>query len=166
MKKVNLIILFSLMMNLSTQAQKQPMANFYLNNREPLITKPYVELPLGSVRAEGWLKEQLFRMKNGMTGHLDSLYSKVMGPRNGWLGGDGDVWERGPYWNARKHYRTGDTASRDEDGLIWVHGRNDGVMNIAGHRIGCAEVEKALMTHKAVAEALPKIGRASCRERV
>ena len=57
------------------------------------------------------------------------------------------------YWNARKHYRTGDTASRDEDGLIWVHGRNDGVMNIAGHRIGCAEVEKALMTHKAVAEA-------------
>ncbi|AMD92226.1 acetyl-coenzyme A synthetase [Desulfomicrobium orale DSM 12838] len=57
------------------------------------------------------------------------------------------------YWNARKHYRTGDTASRDEDGLIWVHGRNDGVMNIAGHRIGCAEVEKALMAHKAVAEA-------------
>ncbi len=98
MKKVNLIVLFCLMMNLHTQAQKQSTANLYLNNREPLITKPYMELPIGTVRAEGWLKEQLLRMKNGMTGHLDSLYSQVMGPRNGWLGGDGDVWERGPYW--------------------------------------------------------------------
>jgi len=68
------------------------------NNRPPLITKPYMELPLGSVKPEGWLKDQMLRMKNGMTGHLDSLYSEVMGPRNGWLGGDGDVWERGPYW--------------------------------------------------------------------
>lgn len=33
-----------------------------------------------------------------MTGHLDKVYEKVMGSRNGWLGGDGDVWERGPYW--------------------------------------------------------------------
>src|SRR5690606_23015484 len=47
---------------------------------------------------EGWLKEQLLKMKDGMTGHLDSLYPQVRGPRNGWLGGDGDVWERGPYW--------------------------------------------------------------------
>ncbi len=57
-----------------------------------------MELPVGTVRPEGWLKSQLLKMKNGMTGHLDSLYSEVMGPRNGWLGGDGDVWERGPYW--------------------------------------------------------------------
>ena len=33
-----------------------------------------------------------------MTGHLDKVYEPVMGARNGWLGGDGDVWERGPYW--------------------------------------------------------------------
>lgn len=44
------------------------------------------------------MQEQLVRMKNGMTGNLDQVYEKVMGPRNGWLGGDGDVWERGPYW--------------------------------------------------------------------
>ena len=37
-------------------------------------------------------------MKEGMTGHLDKVYEPVMGARNGWLGGDGDVWERGPYW--------------------------------------------------------------------
>lgn len=70
----------------------------YLNNRYPLLQKPYIELPLGAIRAEGWMQEQLLRMKTGMTGHLDELYGQVMGPRNGWLGGDGDVWERGPYW--------------------------------------------------------------------
>ena len=81
-----------------TCAQAQGPAGLYQNNREPLITKPYIELPLGAVKSEGWLKDQMLRMKNGMTGHLDSLYGEVMGPRNGWLGGDGDVWERGPYW--------------------------------------------------------------------
>jgi DUF1680 family protein len=70
----------------------------YVNNRYPLAAKPYMELPLGDVKPAGWLEEQLNRMRAGMTGRLDSIYAKVMGPRNGWLGGDGDVWERGPYW--------------------------------------------------------------------
>ena len=72
--------------------------SFYLNNKAPLLSKPFMELPLGSIRPEGWLKEQLIRQKNGMAGHLDEIYEQVMGKRNGWLGGDGDVWERGPYW--------------------------------------------------------------------
>lgn len=70
----------------------------YPNNRHPLVTKPYMELPIGAVRPEGWLKIQMERMCTGMTGRLDSIYTQVMGSRNGWLGGDGDVWERGPYW--------------------------------------------------------------------
>lgn len=70
----------------------------YLNNRAPLMAKPYLELPLGAIAPDGWLKDQLIRQKNGMTGHLDEVYEAVMGKRNGWLGGDGDVWERGPYW--------------------------------------------------------------------
>ena len=70
----------------------------YSNNRYPLLQKMYMELPLGAIKADGWMQEQLIRMKDGMTGHLDHVYEKVMGPRNGWLGGDGDVWERGPYW--------------------------------------------------------------------
>ncbi|MGC1240793.1 MAG: hypothetical protein WA874_04350 [Chryseosolibacter sp.] len=37
----------------------------------------------------------------GSTGHLDEIYPEVMGKRNGWLGGDSDGWERGPYWNRR-----------------------------------------------------------------
>lgn len=69
-----------------------------INNRAPLRPNPYVELPLGAIKAEGWLKEMLIRQKNGATGRLDELYPTVMGKRNGWLGGDGDQWERGPYW--------------------------------------------------------------------
>lgn len=80
------------------QQQDQQQPSLYLNNRQPLLTKPYMELPLGAIRAEGWLKEQLVRQKNGLTGNLDEVYEQVVGNRNGWLGGDGDVWERGPYW--------------------------------------------------------------------
>lgn len=69
-----------------------------LQNRSPLHANPYIELPLGAIQAKGWLQEQLVRMAKGSTGHLDEWYPQVMGKRNGWLGGDGDCWERGPYW--------------------------------------------------------------------
>ena len=96
MKKYIVTLAMALMVGGISHAQDE--AGLYMNNRTPLITKTYMELPLGAVRPEGWLKDQMQRMTDGMTGHLDELYSKVMGPRNGWLGGDGDVWERGPYW--------------------------------------------------------------------
>jgi DUF1680 family protein len=72
--------------------------SLYVANRAPLKETPYLELPLGAIKPEGWLKEQLERMAEGMTGNLDEIYPEVVGPRNGWLGGDGDGWERGPYW--------------------------------------------------------------------
>ncbi|CAN5406739.1 hypothetical protein BH23BAC1_BH23BAC1_29690 [soil metagenome] len=78
--------------------QNRPGKTSYLQNRIPLVQKPYLELPLGSIKPQGWLKEQLEIMRDGMTGHLDEIYPEVMGQRNGWLGGDGDGWERGPYW--------------------------------------------------------------------
>ena len=70
----------------------------YSNNRYPLVRKPYMELPLGSIKARGWLLEMLQRQRNGASSQMDVLYPEVMGARNGWLGGDGDQWERGPYW--------------------------------------------------------------------
>lgn len=83
----------------TTDSSSTPATNaHYLQNRAPLTAKPYLELPLGSIQAEGWLLDQLQRMKTGMTGNLDEIYPEVMGKRNGWLGGDGDGWERGPYW--------------------------------------------------------------------
>ncbi len=50
-------------------------------------------------------------------------------------------------------YFTGDGARRDEDGYYWITGRVDDVINVSGHRIGTAEVESALVSHPAVAEA-------------
>ncbi|MGA9529454.1 MAG: acetate--CoA ligase [Terriglobales bacterium] len=50
-------------------------------------------------------------------------------------------------------YVTGDVALKDKDGYITVLGRADDVLNVAGHRIGTAEVESALVSHPAVAEA-------------
>ena len=70
----------------------------YIFNRAPLKKIFYTQLPLGAIQPKGWLYEQLHLMRKGMTGHLDELYQEVLGPRNGWLGGDGDGWERGPYW--------------------------------------------------------------------
>lgn len=70
----------------------------YVANRAPLVEKQFLSLPIGDIQPKGWMRQQLERQRDGMTGHLDSIYSRVMGPRNGWLGGDGDVWERGPYW--------------------------------------------------------------------
>jgi len=50
-------------------------------------------------------------------------------------------------------YFTGDGARVDEDGDFWLMGRVDDVINVSGHRIGTAEVESALVSHPAVAEA-------------
>ncbi len=50
-------------------------------------------------------------------------------------------------------YFTGDGARRDEDGYYWITGRVDDVINVAGHRLGTAEVESALVAHPKVAEA-------------
>ena len=57
-------------------------------------------------------------------------------------------------WNTIPgYYFTGDVALRDADGYYMVVGRADDVLNVAGHRIGSAEVESALVSHPAVAEA-------------
>ena len=50
-------------------------------------------------------------------------------------------------------YFTGDGAKRDADGYYWITGRVDDVLNVAGHRMGTAEIESALVLHNAVAEA-------------
>jgi len=53
----------------------------------------------------------------------------------------------------RGMYFTGDGARRDEDGYYWITGRVDDVINVAGHRLGSAEIESALVAHPQVAEA-------------
>jgi acetyl-CoA synthetase len=50
-------------------------------------------------------------------------------------------------------YTTGDSARRDEDGYYWIIGRVDDVIKVSGYRLGTAEIESALVSHHAVAEA-------------
>ena len=61
-----------------------------------------------------------------------------------------DYWGKIP---GQQVYFTGDSAHMDEDGYIWFAGRADEVIKIAAHRLGTIEVESALLTHTAVAEA-------------
>ena len=58
------------------------------------------------------------------------------------------------YWTKYPgRYLAGDSAKRDADGYFWVIGRTDDVIKVSGHRLGTAEVESALVSHPAVAEA-------------
>ncbi|MFQ3680289.1 MAG: acetate--CoA ligase [Pseudanabaenaceae cyanobacterium] len=62
-------------------------------------------------------------------------------------------WEHIPPKDGRYFYFAGDGARQDEDGYFWVMGRVDDVINVAGHRLGTMEIESALVSHPAVAEA-------------
>jgi acetyl-CoA synthetase len=65
-----------------------------------------------------------------------------------------DARYREQYWSQIDGvYFAGDGARKDRDGYFWIMGRIDDVINVAGHRLGTAEIESALVSHKAVAEA-------------
>jgi acetyl-CoA synthetase len=65
-----------------------------------------------------------------------------------------DARYREQYWSQIDGiYFAGDGARRDKDGYFWIMGRIDDVINVSGHRLGTAEIESALVSHGAVAEA-------------
>ncbi|MDX6709255.1 MAG: acetyl-CoA synthetase, partial [Blastocatellia bacterium] len=67
--------------------------------------------------------------------------------------GDDERYKK-TYWSEIDGvYFAGDGARRDEDGYFWIMGRVDDVINVSGHRLGTAEIESALVSHAAVAEA-------------
>jgi len=69
-------------------------------NRAPLKADTYAELPLGSIKAKGWLLRQLEYQRDGATGHAEELYpgKDELGNESDWLGGPGSSWERVPYY--------------------------------------------------------------------
>ena len=88
--KLTLTALFLCLIATALQAQS-------LLNTDTFVPPVYQEIPLGSIHPEGWLKHQLQLMRDGTSGHLDEVYSKLKNS-NGWLGGTGDAWEETPYW--------------------------------------------------------------------
>ena len=89
-------------------------------------------------------------------------YLVIMSPWPGMartIFGDNERYKQ-VYWSEflpntehKGYYFTGDGARIDKDGYFWIMGRVDDVVNVSGHRLGTAEVESALVSHPAVAEA-------------
>ena len=67
--------------------------------------------------------------------------------------GDDERYKQAYWSEIPGFYFAGDGARRDEHGYFWIMGRVDDVINVSGHRLGTAEVESALVSHEAVAEA-------------
>ena len=107
---------------------------WYPSSRSPVAATPYVALPLGAVRARGWLLKQLELQRDGLTGRADELTDWLPALNDSaWVGGKGDDREGGPY------YAKGLVAlayALDDDGLkkkaqVWIDGyiasqRDDG----------------------------------------
>jgi uncharacterized protein len=68
----------------------------YKGNPKGLLQNAYIKLPLGAVKPSGWLKSQLEDQAAGLTGNLDDFWPDLV--KSSWRGGDGEAWERGPYY--------------------------------------------------------------------
>lgn len=89
------------------QVQVVPVAvatgneSLYVTNRSPLLQAPFVKLPIGSIRPEGWLRQMLEIEARGMTGHLKEISPWLKFDSNAWANKDGaghSGWEELPYW--------------------------------------------------------------------
>ena len=76
--------------------KKEERNLFYRNNPEPLLQNAYIKLPTGAIKPEGWLKSQLEAQASGLSGNLDEFWPDLV--NSAWKGGDGEAWERGPYY--------------------------------------------------------------------
>ena len=73
----------------------------YTGNKAPLQPLRFIKLPVGAVQPEGWVREYLYRQRDGLTGHLTEISRFLDKENNAWLSttGDGDHgWEEVPYW--------------------------------------------------------------------
>lgn len=103
--------------------------------------KPVILTPEGQKLPDGKPCEGVLCLADSWPGQMRTVYR------------DHDRFELTYFSQYKGYYFTGDGCRRDEDGYYWITGRVDDVLNVAGHRLGTAEIESALVAHAAVAEA-------------
>jgi hypothetical protein len=103
---------------------------YYISNKSPLLSSMYIKLPVGAIEPEGWLRECLYRQRDGLNGNLEYISAWLEKKDNAWLSKTGKGnwgWEEVPYW--LKGY--GDLAYILNDSKmiaeikVWI----DGVLN-------------------------------------
>ncbi len=100
---------------------------FYVGNRAPLLPGPLVKLPIGSIKPQGWLRQQLELQAGGYFGHLPELSRFLIKEGNPWLSpvGEGEkFWEEVPYWlkgYGDLAYVLGDPKMIAE-AMVWING--------------------------------------------
>ncbi len=102
-RSIAVIVLLSALGSLpGVQAQSGADRNlYYASNREPLLPSPFVKLPVGSIKPEGWVKGQLKLMANGFSGNLTKISKWCRFQGNAWVSPAGvgeNGWEELPYW--------------------------------------------------------------------
>ena len=65
-------------------------------SKQSLHPPKFTPLPLGTIRPQGWLRDQLRTQADSLSGHLDEFWPDVRDSQ--WFGGDSEAWERAPYW--------------------------------------------------------------------
>ncbi len=69
--------------------EEEPIGPHYPSNPAPLIKSNFLQLPLGSIQAKGWLKDQLVSQMNGLTGHIEDFWPDLI--NSAWKGGQGEA---------------------------------------------------------------------------
>jgi len=83
------------------QPNTEASNDFYISNRPPLTPSPFIKLPIGTIKPQGWVRRQLELEADGFTGHLLEISGFLKKEDNAWLSPEGkghSPWEEVPYW--------------------------------------------------------------------
>jgi uncharacterized protein len=94
--KKNLFLILAILSLIFAGCSKIDVNVNYRSNPAAMLQNAYIKLPLGTVKPAGWLKSQLEDQAEGLTGNIDDFWPDLV--NSAWKGGDGEAWERGPYF--------------------------------------------------------------------